>query len=273
MTNRKRLCGLVALGATLLVGKAATAQYDDLPRLDEKTANTVGARTLKLGILSFDYGVVDRFSFGSEPPPWLARAVTTILVPNLHFKYVFLERSPITMSVVLAGYYAQIDTKRTESSHLLAVPVSVFCSWRMREWWWLHGEGTYNFIKAFGAGDFKDANLSGNVATRTFQLQAMLEYRLRPWVALTMTGRAQVYSGPLAIEGTSTIDPYTMVEVNGQVSPRVKHPWVALGGVSFLWRYVHLSVGVGYGYYFIPGIDIAYPKQTIVPDASFAVIL
>ena len=113
----------------------------------------------------------------------------------------------------------------------------------------------------------------GNVATRTFQLQAMLEHRLRPWLALTLTGRAQVYSGPLAFEGTSMIDPYTSVTVNGQAEPKVKHPWVALAGVSFLWHYVHLSVGVGYGYYFIPGIDIAYPKQTIVPDASFAVIL
>jgi hypothetical protein len=203
---------------------------------------------------------------------WAARAFISVFVPNLHFKFVVFERQPIALALQVAGYYARLNDD-SASGNLLAVPVSLFASWRMHERWWLHGEGTYNFVKASGAGNFKDADLGGNVATRTIQLGAMVEFRVRRNIALTAIGRYQVYSGPLAFGGTSTLDPFTMVDVEGQVSPRVKHPWSAIGGVAFLWKHVHLSVGVGYGYYFIPGIDIAYPKQTIIPDATFSVLL
>ena len=54
---------------------------------------------------------------------------------------------------------------------------------------------------------------------------------------------------------------------------QVEHPWAVIGGVAFLWKYVHLSAGVGYGYYFVPGLDIAYPKRTVIPDASLSVLL
>ena len=103
------------------------------------------------------------------------------------------------LALQLAGYYAHLIDD-TSSGHLLAVPVSLFASYRLQERWWLHGEGTYNFVKAFGAGNLKDADIKGNVATRTVQLAAMLEFRIKPWLALLGSGRYQVYSGPLAIE-------------------------------------------------------------------------
>ena len=40
-----------------------------------------------------------------------------------------------------------------------------------------------------------------------------------------------------------------------------------------LWHYVHLTLGAGYGYYFVPGLNIANTKKTFVPDANIAVVL
>ena len=68
-------------------------------------------------------------------------------------------------------------------------------------------------------------------------------------------------------------DPFTTVNVAGTLSPRVEHPWQALAGVAFLWKHFHLIAGGGYGYYFIPGMDIAVPKKSFIPDLSLAVIL
>ena len=68
-------------------------------------------------------------------------------------------------------------------------------------------------------------------------------------------------------------DPYTTGSLNGQFVPAVQHPWEAIGGVALLWRHFHLIVGAGYGYYFVPGLDIANTKKTFVPDLSVAVVL
>jgi hypothetical protein len=259
--------------STLLVGGAASAMDDgDIPILDERTARTIPQGTLKLGLLAFEYGIIDRLSVGTDPPAWAARAFVSVLLPNLHFKGVVWERERYQLALQVAGYYARLSDD-SASGHLIAVPVSLFASYRMAERWWIHPEATYNFVKAFGSGNIRDADLKGNVATRTVQFAAVLEYRVKPWLALLGSGRYQVYSGPLAISGESMLDPYTTVNVDGQATPRVEHPWQAVAGVAFLWKYVHLSAGVGYGYYFLPGMDIAYPKKTIVPDLSLSVWL
>ena len=46
-----------------------------------------------------------------------------------------------------------------------------------------------------------------------------------------------------------------------------------LAGVAVLWKHFHLIAGGGYGYYFIPGMDIAIPKKSFIPDLSLSVIL
>lgn len=61
--------------------------------------------------------------------------------------------------------------------------------------------------------------------------------------------------------------------LSGQFVPPVQHPWEAIGGIAVLRHYVHLIVGAGYGYYFVPGLDIANTKKTFVPDANIAVVL
>ena len=48
---------------------------------------------------------------------------------------------------------------------------------------------------------------------------------------------------------------------------------MAIGGVALLWRHFHLIAGAGYGYYFVPGIDIAYPNKGFVPDLSASFVL
>jgi hypothetical protein len=273
-TSTRRLAAFAVVTILLLATRAASAlEDDDLPRLDERTARTVGAGTLKLGILAFDYGIIDRLSIGTDPPAWAARAFVSVLIPNLHLKAVVFQRKPVQFAVNVAAYYGQLSSEGSAKGHLWVVPMSLFGSFRLHDRWFLHGEGTYIFANASGAGDLNNADLNGNVATRAFQLGAMLEYRIREHIALTATGRYQAYVGPLAFEGTAQLDPYTSVTLNGQAVARVQHPWSAIAGVAFLWTRVHLSLGVGYGYYFIPGMDIAYPKQTVIPDASLAILL
>jgi hypothetical protein len=272
-----RLAAALALaGAWLLPSRMVSAQVaaDAPPRLDERTAHTVGGQHLKLGLLAVEYGVTDRFAVGVDPPAWAARAVLPFLIPNLHAKAVLIDQVSFALSIRGAGYYADLKREDNAPGSLVAVPVSLFASIRLAPRWWLHGEGTYLYAHAFGGGgDLDDADLNGAVATRSTQLGAMLEYRATRVVSLTALGRYQAYSGPLVFSGTATLDPYTTAEVEGELRPRVEHPWQAVGGVAFLWPVVRIVLGVGYGHYFIPGFTIALPDRTIVPDLSVSVVL
>src|SRR5262245_35796231 len=104
MHARQTLTLTLAAAAVLIGAAPALAQTDvpsttvealpaapppaekPIPRLDERTAYMVGRNTLKLGILAFEYGILDKLSIGSDPPAWAARAFMKVLVPNVHLK-------------------------------------------------------------------------------------------------------------------------------------------------------------------------------------------
>ena len=133
MEQLKRLAALVVLMSSLLVGGAAHAMDEsDIPILDERTARTIPQGTLKLGLLAFEYGIIDRLSVGTDPPAWAARAVVSVLVPNLHFKGVVWERERYQLAVQLAGYYARLADD-SASGHLVAIPASLFATYRLQE--------------------------------------------------------------------------------------------------------------------------------------------
>lgn len=252
----------------------AQSMADEPPRLDERTAHTVGGQQLKLGLLAIEYGITDRVAVGIDPPAWAARAVLPILIPNLHAEVVPIRGDAFALSARVAGYFADLKTEDSASGSLVAVPLSLFASGRLAPRWWLHGEATYLFARAFGSGgDLDNADLNGAVATRAAQLGAMLEYRLTRVVSLTALGRYQVYAGKLVFSGSSELDPYTTAQVDGELTSTNEHPWQAVGGVALLWPAVRIVLGAGYGNYFIPGFTIAIPDRGIVPDLSISVIL
>ena len=59
----------------------------------------------------------------------------------------------------------------------------------------------------------------------------------------------------------------------GELTSENQNPWQAIGGVALLWPAVRIVLGLGYGNYFIPGINIAMPDRTLVPDLSISVVL
>ncbi len=243
-----------------------------IPLLDERTAYMVGQHKLKIGILAFEYGIMQQLSVGTDPPSWALRTVTSVLVPNLHLKFQILDRDPVAVAVLAAGYYASIS-KSSFSGNLLDLPLSAFVSVKVHPRITLHAEGAYVYAHVFGTGDITQASLHGAGAARAGQVGLMAQFRLTRIFSLTATGRYQFWVSDVPLSGSSTIDPYTTGSLSAQYVPAVQHPWEAIGGVAFLWHYFHLILGAGYGYYFLPGLDIANTKKTVVPDASLAVVL
>lgn len=254
-------------------GQTQPPTTDVLPLLDERTAYLVGAKRLKLGVLAFEYGLTDKLSVGTDPPAWAARAFVSVLIPNLHLKVQFFHRGPVTLTAVGAGYYGIMKDNGSAAGSIVAVPLSLFGSFRVQPRLWLHEELTYVFAHAFGSGNLNDIGVDGQVSGQALQTGTMLEWRLTRIFSVTATGRLQMWTGRLAFNGDGMPDPYTTVNVDGTAQPRVDHPWYVVGGVAVLWRHFHLIVGAGYGYYFLPGMDVPSPHLGFVPDASLAVIL
>jgi hypothetical protein len=250
----------------------APAPQEPVVRLDERTAYMVGNHKLKIGILAFEYGIMQQLSVGSEPPAWALRAFTSVLVPNLHLKFQILDRDPVAVAVLAAAYYADIS-KSNFDGNLFEIPLSGFVSVKVHPRITLHGEAAFIFARVFGTGDITQASLSGATATRAGQLGLMAQFQVTHVFSITANGRYQYYVADLPLSASAMTDPYTTATLNGQYVPAVQHPWEAFAGVAFLWRHFHLTAGAGYGYYFVPGLDIPNSKKTFVPDGSISVVL
>ncbi len=246
---------------------------EEIPKLDERTAFMVGKGKLKLGILAFEYGILKQLSVGSDPPAWAARAVMKVWVPNAHLKYQILDRDPVALALLGAVYYARLDSRNDVNGHLIDVPLSLFATVKVHPRIHLHGEGTYIFARVAGTGDLTQAQFNGGAPLRAGQAGLMAQFRISRIVSLTATGRYQFYVADIPFEGSGSLDPYTSSTVRGQLTPGVRHPWEVIGGVAVLWKHFHLIAGGGYGYYFIPGLDIPNTSRTFVPDLSLSVVL
>jgi hypothetical protein len=253
-------------------GAGPSAGARTAPPLDDHTAFSVAGGQLKLGVLAVEYGITDWLSIGTDPPAWAARTVSPVFVPNLHLELAFVRTPRWRLSGTVAGYYAHLDRASGLDGHLVAAPLALFASaalpWRS----WIHLEGSYNLVRAFGNGDSDRAEVAGTVATRAVQLGAMLEHRLRPRLALTLRGRLQLMTNPLVLEGDADFDPYTHAEFAAELAPAREHPWAVVAAATYQWRYVHLRLGVGYGSYFLPGANVTAPYFGIIPDGSLAFV-
>jgi hypothetical protein len=252
---------------------AVAPPEENIPRLDERTAFMVGKHRLKLGLLAFEFGILRHLSVGSDPPAWAARAVVDVWVPNVHLKYQILDRDPVWLAVLGAAYYARLDGRQDVSGHLINVPLSLFATFKVHPRIYLHAEGAYIFARLEGSGDLSRVQWNGGAPLRAGQAGLMAQFRITRIVSLTATGRYQFYVADIPFDATTTTDPFTTATVRGQLVPGVQHPWEVIGGVAVLWKHFHMIVGGGYGYYFIPGMDIPNTSRTFVPDLSLAVVL
>jgi hypothetical protein len=278
-----RSAGALALGALLLTVSPARAQEGVIAApvaaepakpsrpnavpYDYYTARMVGARRLKVGILAFEYGIIDRLSIGTDPPMYALRGFASIIAPNLHARVNFVHAPGFDLTGVAAGYYIGIS-HADASGHLWIVPLSLFASVQLAHPLWLHLEGSYNWSRGDGAGDVAKTDVFGTVVLRTGQVGAQLELRLSRVVALTARGRYQFYETPIVFQGDGTIDPYTHVNASIEARPLKDHPAMGVAGVALTWKYVGVVAGGGYGHYFLPGANLAVPHNGFVPEGA-----
>jgi hypothetical protein len=245
----------------------------EVPRLLDRTALTLDGGELALGVLAFAYGVTDWLSVGIAPPFWLIRTAAHVFVPNFNVKAVAYRSENLWISGTAGFYYAFVGNGANASGTLATVPLSAFASYQAVPGFWIHPEVTYVFVEGNGTGNYNRFTLGGTATTRTAQLGLMLQYQLTDVVSLTLWGRYEPYTGSVAVNGSGAIDAFTTASAEMRVTPGVIHPFAVVPGAAFLWRHWRFQVGVGYGNYFLPGMDISVRGAGFVPDANIYYVL
>jgi hypothetical protein len=257
-----------ALAVALLLGRAAHGADEAVP-LDEHTALMVGGGVIKIGALGLEYGLTDAVSIGTDTLGYVARATTAaVLAPNAHVKVALARSEGFVLSTQASVYYALATGANDAQGHGWIVPISLFASGAVFPRLWLHGELSYTWVRAVGAGDIGRFGVGGSVATRSGQVGLMAEVPLSRVVSLVARGRVQAFSSPLVLRGTGEADPYTRIEVGAEARTTHPHTWMAVAGVAMTWRHLGLLVGGGYGELFIPGANMVVPGRGFVPEGS-----
>jgi hypothetical protein len=76
---------------------------------------------------------------------------------------------------------------------------------------------------------------------------------------------------PIVVERSPVIDPHTRAELQAEVRPARRHPYMAVAGLALTGKHVGLVLACGHGTVFIPGAKVALADRGVVPDASFRV--
>ena len=202
---------------------AVRAPRENIPRLTERTAFTVGRNTLKIGILAVEYGILRQLSVGSDPPAWAARAAIKVLVPNVHLKYQFLDRDPVWLMVQGAVYYARPDGKQDVNANLFEVPLSLFATVKVHSRVYLHGEGTYIWARLDGSGDLTRVQFNGGAPLRAGQAGLVAQFRVSRIVSLLAVGRYQFYVADIPFERHLDVGPLHDRHGDGAADARRSH--------------------------------------------------
>jgi hypothetical protein len=234
MVQRRHLALVAAALATAGAGARPARAQDTVP-IDEHTAYMVGAHRLKLGLLSFEYGIIGALSVGTDAPFWVSGAVSPIFAPNLHVKAAFVSRPGFQLSGLLAGYYVKLNTGEVGPADLVTIPATLLASfdlpWRFRA----HLEANYNWVRATKSKNLSEGAVAGALALRSGQVGVMFDRRMTRVLWLMARARWQFASSPLRIDADGVIDPYSTVHLAAELRPEHPHPAMAVAGVALSW--------------------------------------
>lgn len=252
-----------------LLPGAARADHTEEERIVDQTAYTLPKGRFQLGLFRQEWGPIDRLTVGTYALPWLLRFA------NAHLKWRIIGNDPVSIAASIGAFrFAPEALKKASGDAVLTiVPFDLVGSWRIDDRWTLSPGFVYTVVTLKGSYD--PAQLEGAAGVSNLQLVTTLEYRLSTVTAFVLHGRYLVFQNAQG-RASSTLHPdrFTTVEVQAVASTDAldfPQAFSVVPSVVFSWKVVNLRLGLGYGNYSLPGINLVLPKKTLVPDLDFYV--
>lgn len=262
---------LATLAGSMLAARSAAAYHDDKQRIIDHTAHTLDGAEFRIGLWQLDAGITKRINVGVDTAPIVASFFLKRFIPNVHAKLNLYRSAPLTLSVEGRFYYAFAGGDDANAS-VAILPLTAYLSTDMTRDLSLHFEVGYTTIAASGSARVESLSAKGAVAVQSLQFGTLLEYRLTRVTALVSRERYQPYYNPAIIHTSVERDANTSASVGANLEPRYNGGLLALiGGAVFSWKYVNITLGLGYGSFFVPSLGLVLPGKSILPDGSIDV--
>ncbi len=265
------ICLAVCL-ALCLAPRRAHAYHTDKDRIIDFTAYTLNQNQFRLGLFSFEYGIIDQIMVGTYTIPWVAYAFTGKTMVNGFVKVQPLNIGKFAMSLRGTVFYINaqdltiLDVFEHGNVKATFLPMTAAASYAFNNTWGLTLEGT--FVKVFGNANanIQTSDFKGSGAQDNLQLATQLEWRVSRVVALTLRGRWVPWASATALESTVTLDSGGKLELSAAATIPITNAWAVIPGIALSWGVFNLEVGLGYGNIFLPGVGLVTGNKYPAPE-------
>lgn len=273
----KCVLAAVTFGATLAFSTGASAYHEKGQEwITSSNAYTLRAREFSLGLVRWDFGILDEVTIGTLPALWFTGPWLGAPIPNGYVKVRDWVHGPVAVSVQAGFLFLDGDTlvrsasRQNDRADLFVLNTAVAATWRSRKSYSLGMSLAFSRVDL--AGSSESASVDGTIVSDTFRISPFAEWRFSRVVALQLNATvlawhrepsARVFFRP---SESVTVDAdlnYSDAAPNGAYAV-----WPALA-CSF--RHVNFLVGAGYGYRWVPIVDVMFNRRGLVLALDFHV--
>jgi hypothetical protein len=271
---------LLATASILAVLASSTAarayQQKGHERVDY-TAYTLRPWEPSVGPFKAELGMPGGLMVGTYLPTWAAGPLLGVTVPTGFVKVRDPFDGPVAFSARGTVVYfdgASLAAEATENkgskAGLLVAPIEGAVSARFNRWFTQSVLFTYVYVFA-GGSNASDASIRGAAGVSNFSISTLLEGRLTRVVAVTLLLRMLAHQGNAHFtahfsQGTTTVD------ADLGARPREQEfVACAIPGVALSWEHVNVHLGLGYGTWWLPIVELPLTTPQIIPELNFYV--
>jgi hypothetical protein len=242
----------------------------------DRTAYTLDQGHVDIGAESIEAAPFDELTLGTYVPTWLLSPVLGAPVPTGFVK----ARTPfigpwvasLRANVVYlsgASLRSELAAANSANGSLWIVPVELAVSVNPAPRFNQSLELMYVGISGSGGAN-GTTTIQGSAAATSLTLSSFSEFRLSSAFALTLLGRVLVHQDAALVQGNASTNG-TQVDFNLGVRRRNSFVACIVPGFELDVSKVHLDLGVGYGSYWLPILELALASYGPVPEANLFV--
>jgi hypothetical protein len=264
--------GLLILLLSLPAGwsQAQERPQTEAVEVDLGTA-TLDHLDVTLGPFGLAGGLSNRAMLGTYTLPWMVGlAAPGSVVPNAFGKIRLFDRHGASASVSTGLFYARLERSEHQDLDLRAWIWPVRTLWQLE--WRERFSTTVELTSVFASLTGDRLSESGTRVYGVAVAQSGYAGLIQRWRAtdrLSVWGRFRVLLGhsPVVAEADSQLSESVRVNVQARASAAELTSGVAgVGGVHLQWSRWAMSVGAGYGTWFLPGIYLPVGENTAIGE-------
>lgn len=261
-------------------------------RVTDNSAFTLERGDIRLGFLRSGVGLptpsfLSGLEFSTYPIPWgalfLDEDTFGVQVANGQLKASRTISHRWTAALAITALYGSVGTD-VDSASLFALPLEAYLNRDINDWLSVGGLVQYTHVSISGhtsTGSENEAEEAGHyradavLRTSTTHLGINSELRFARWISLLSEARVTSFGRVTGeASGMFAVDENTSVEAYGEASAKPLKFGYSVKGVAHLTLgWANLRVGLSYGNYVMPMLNMAVPVRYLMPTANLYVRL